>query len=83
MNKSKANKIHARRRMRERYGGLLLSKDRARRILEKIRLRDGKAKRISVSRSLWKIHLEKENITMRVVYDRKRRSIVTVLPVKE
>ena len=79
MKKSKSNLIHSQRRMQQRYG-LRLSKDRRRRILEEIRLGKGECKRISCSRSRWTIYLEKENIDVTVVYDRDRKSIVTVLP---
>jgi hypothetical protein len=79
MNKSKSNRIHASRRLGERYG-LQLTKDREKRIMEEIRLGRGTGQRLSCSRAVWTVYLEKEDVDITVVYDKRRKSIVTVLP---
>lgn len=77
--KRRANRIHASRRMGERYG-LRLTKDRQKRIIEEIRLGRGTGKRLSGSRAIWTVYLEREKTNIIVVYDKRRKSIVTVLP---
>lgn len=78
MNKVEAERVHAKRRAKERFG-LNLTKDVRDLLRGKIKRGEGtfisrRSRRISI----WRISYE--NIFYRVVYDKDRHEIVTFLP---
>jgi hypothetical protein len=79
--KAKKQSRHARRRARERYA-LDLHQDAQQQIIRMIQ--DGEARfirRQSQRVSLWEV--EHDGLRLPIVYDRKRKTIVTVLPQEE
>jgi hypothetical protein len=85
VNKSKAQKIHAKRRFAERLGMSVGNKSLDE-MVRKIKAGQGKfIKRQSLRVAIWElIVLDDDSIprVVRVIYDRQRSNIVTVLPQK-
>ncbi|KKM06927.1 hypothetical protein LCGC14_1739070 [marine sediment metagenome] len=80
MNKKNSQRVHARRRAKLRYG-IKLSRQRVQEIIKKIqRGRSKFVKRTSNTKSVF--YVTCGDVKMKVVYDSKRKSIVTVLPLK-
>ena len=79
MNKAKAERIHARRRALERYG-VEMGPATRRRIVSAIQRGDATfVRRRSLRVSIFDVALG-DVAPMRVVYDRKRKELITVLP---
>jgi len=81
MNKKKAERIHSKRRAKERYN-LDLTQDIRDRLRGKIKKQKGKfLYRKSLRVSVWEV--EHENKLYKIVYDKLRKEIVTFLPNEE
>lgn len=79
--KKHCQKIHTIRRAFERYG-IALCRKRQRKIVNLIQSNQAThIKKSSNYKSIFDVSLE--DITMRVVYDKRRKSIATVLPLKK
>lgn len=78
VNKTKSQRLHAKRRALERYG-ISLNRKRYREIVADIQAGRGEfIERRSHRISVWKVKIAGELV--RVVYDKIRKTIVTVLP---
>ena len=75
-----SNRIHARKRAKQRFG-MNLTKELESRIVKRIQA--GHTEPLGKQSNTRSLHLvEVDGVTMRVAYDRSRSSLVTILPVK-
>ena len=80
LTKKQAQQVHARRRAYERYGLTLTKKKRLRAIADIQAGRATLVEKQSLARSVWQVQIDNRPVT--VVYDRTRKTLVTVLPPK-
>jgi len=80
--KKKSERLHARRRARERYG-IEVGNHTRRKIIQAIQGGRSKAvRRTSTNKTVHDVTLD-DGFTVRVVYDKERKEIVTFLPLEK